>query len=64
VEAGRGKKAAYLGSWPELVSLEESASVPPTSTSQWIISVNGLFLCEAYCLSTFKKWDSGSWRAC
>ena len=38
MQAGR-RKAAYLEGWPELASLEESASVPPTSTSQWIISV-------------------------
>lgn len=48
-------KAVCLGSWPEVASQEESASVTPTSTGQWIISVNELFLCKAYFPSTFKK---------
>lgn len=54
VEAER-VKAVCLGSWPGVASQEESASVTPTSTGQWIISVNGLFLYKAYFPSTFKK---------
>lgn len=38
---GRVSESECLGSWPQLASLEKSASVSPTSASQseWVISV-------------------------